>query len=169
MVAEAKTMYQKILIALDLSEIGEKVFNEALSLASKYEAGLLLLHVLSPEEDYSPLPIPPNLADIYPAQGNDLTLDFWRQQWEEFEQKGVAMLQKRANQAGEQGVKGEYRQIYGHAAKTICKIARAENIDLIVIGRRGRSGLGELFLGSVSNYVLHHAPCSVLIVQHLEK
>jgi nucleotide-binding universal stress UspA family protein len=64
------------------------------------------------------------------------------------------------------GVKGEYRQIYGHAAKTICKVAREENIDLIVIGRRGRSGLGELFLGSVSNYVLHHAPCSVLIVQH---
>ncbi|MCZ8054719.1 MAG: universal stress protein, partial [Microcystis sp. LE19-12.2C] len=53
-----------------------------------------------------------------------------------------------------------------HAAKTICKVAREENIDLIVIGRRGRSGLGELFLGSVSNYVLHHAPCSVLIVQH---
>jgi nucleotide-binding universal stress UspA family protein len=159
-------MYQKILIALDLSESGETVFNDAVSLASKYEANLLLLHVLSPEEDYSPLPIPPNLADIYPAQGNDLTLDFWRQQWEEFEQKGVAMLQKKAHQAGEQGVKGEYRQIYGHAAKTICKVAREENVDLIVIGRRGRSGLGELFLGSVSNYVLHHAPCSVLIVQH---
>ena len=159
-------MYQKILIAIDLSEMGESVFKEAVSLASKYEANLLLLHVLSPEEDYSPLPIPPNLADIYPSQGNDLTLDFWRQQWEEFEQKGVAMLQKRANQAGEMGVKGEYRQIYGHAAKTICKVAREENVDLIVIGRRGRSGLGELFLGSVSNYVLHHAPCSVLIVQH---
>ena len=88
-------MYQKILIAVDLSEMGESVFKEAVSLASKYEANLLLLHVLSPEEDYSPLPIPPNLADIYPAQGNDLTLDFWRQQWEEFEQKGVEMLQKK--------------------------------------------------------------------------
>ncbi|MDJ0563459.1 MAG: universal stress protein, partial [Microcystis sp. M49629_WE12] len=62
-------MYQKILIAVDLSEMGDSVFKEAVSLASKYEANLLLLHVLSPEEDYSPLPIPPNLADIYPAQG----------------------------------------------------------------------------------------------------
>jgi nucleotide-binding universal stress UspA family protein len=87
-------MYQKILIAVDLSEMGESVFKEAVSLASKYEANLLLLHVLSPEEDYSPLPIPPNLADIYPAQGNDLTLDFWRQQWEEFEQKGVPCCKK---------------------------------------------------------------------------
>ena len=37
--------------------------------------------------------------------------------------------------------------------------------DVIVMGHRGISGLQEFFLGSVSNYVLHHAPCSVLIVQ----
>ncbi|MDB9482953.1 universal stress protein, partial [Dolichospermum circinale CS-537/05] len=35
---------------------------------------------------------------------------------------------------------------------------------LIMMGRRGRSGLAEFFLGSQSNYVLHHAPCSVQIV-----
>ena len=37
--------------------------------------------------------------------------------------------------------------------------------DLIVIGRRGHQGLSEILLGSVSNYVVHHAPCSVLVVQ----
>jgi nucleotide-binding universal stress UspA family protein len=89
-------MYQKILIAVDLSEMGDSVFKEAVSLASKYEANLLLLHVLSPEEDYSPLPIPPNLADIYPAQGNDLTLDFWRQQWEEFEAERGGYVAKKS-------------------------------------------------------------------------
>jgi nucleotide-binding universal stress UspA family protein len=159
-------MYQKILTAMDLSAMGEIVFTEALSLAAKYEATLLLLHVLSHEEDYSPLPIPPNLADIYPAQGNDLTLESWRQQWEAFEQQGLEMLHKRAKLVGEQAVKGEYRQIYGQAARTICRLAKEERVDLVVIGRRGRSGIGEFFLGSVSNYVLHHAPCSVLIVQH---
>ncbi|MEO0350033.1 MAG: universal stress protein, partial [Cyanobacteria bacterium P01_A01_bin.15] len=39
------------------------------------------------------------------------------------------------------------------------------NADLIMMGRRGRSGFSELLLGSVSNYVMHHAPCSVLTVQ----
>ncbi|MGQ9872468.1 universal stress protein [Leptodesmis sp.] len=37
--------------------------------------------------------------------------------------------------------------------------------DLILIGNRGHTGLKELFLGSASNYVLHHAPCSVLTVK----
>jgi glycosyltransferase involved in cell wall biosynthesis len=37
--------------------------------------------------------------------------------------------------------------------------------DLVVMGRRGLSGIKEMFLGSVSNYIIHHVPCSVLIVQ----
>ena len=36
---------------------------------------------------------------------------------------------------------------------------------MIVVGSRGLKGLKEMFLGSVSNYVTHHAPCSVLIVR----
>ena len=35
----------------------------------------------------------------------------------------------------------------------------------MVIGRRGHKNISEMFLGSVSNYVMHHAPCSVLVVQ----
>ena len=46
----------------------------------------------------------------------------------------------------------------------ICELAKFWNADLIIMGRRGRSGLAEVFLGSESNYVLHHAPCSVQIV-----
>ncbi|RMG10302.1 MAG: universal stress protein, partial [Cyanobacteria bacterium J055] len=36
---------------------------------------------------------------------------------------------------------------------------------LIIVGRRGRQGIEEAVLGSVSNYVVHHAPCSVLAIQ----
>ncbi|MGB5631931.1 MAG: universal stress protein, partial [Waterburya sp.] len=46
--------------------------------------------------------------------------------------------------------------------------AKEWGADLIVIGRRGYRNISEMFLGSVSNYVIHHAPCSVLVVQGSE-
>ena len=158
-------MYKKILVALDMSEMSEEVFAQALAVAQQSEASLLLLHVLSPEEDNSPLPIPPDLTDLYPAVGNDLTLEAWREQWEQFEQEGLEMLRSHTEEAASVGVKAELKQISGPPAKNICQLAQDWQADLIAIGRRGRSGFREIFLGSVSNYVLHHAPCSVLIVQ----
>ena len=44
-------------------------------------------------------------------------------------------------------------------------LAKDWNADLIIMGRRGLTGLSEMFLGSVSNYVVHHASCSVLLIQ----
>lgn len=158
-------MFNKLLVAIDMSEMAKDVYSTALSLAIKHNANLILLHVLSHEEDYSPLPIPSNINEIYPATGNDLTLETWRKQWVDFEHEGLEMLKKRADEATRAGIQVEYQQIYGNAARSICKLAETSHVDLIIIGRRGKSGLGELFLGSVSNYVLHHAPCSVLIVQ----
>ncbi|MEL6910326.1 MAG: universal stress protein [Cyanobacteria bacterium J06629_2] len=53
----------------------------------------------------------------------------------------------------------------GQLSSTICEFAHSCQADVIAIGRRGHSGLQEMFLGSVSNYVVHHAPCSILLVQ----
>jgi nucleotide-binding universal stress UspA family protein len=158
-------MFEKMLVAIDMSEMGKKVFTSALYLAQKNNANLMLLHVLSAEEDNSPLPIPPDLRDIYPAVGNDLTLEVWRQQWEEFQRQGLEVLQSFAQEATRAGVSVESKQIPGSPSRTICQAAREWQANLIIIGHRGRSGLSEMFLGSVSNYVLHHAPCSVLMVQ----
>jgi len=159
-------MFNKMLVAMDMSEMAKDIYSVALSMAIKHHANLILLHVLSSEEEYSPLLIPPNLSDIYPVTGgNDLTLQTWRKQWDDFVQEGLEMLKTRAAEATKAGIQVDLQQIYGNSARTICKIAEESNVDLIILGRRGRSGLSELLLGSVSNYVLHHAPCSVLTVQ----
>jgi nucleotide-binding universal stress UspA family protein len=158
-------MFDKMLVAIDRSEIGKKVFDCALSVAEKHRGNLLLLHVLSAEEDNSPLPIPPNLTELYPAVGNDLTLETWRQQWQEFERQGLEMLRSLEREAASMGVSAEFQQISGSPSRVICQVAREWQANLIVIGHRGRSGLSEMLLGSVSNYVMHHAPCSVLMVQ----
>lgn len=159
-------MFNKILVTVDTSEISKIVFAEALSLATKSNGTMMLLHVLSAEEENSPLPIPPDITEIYPAAGNELTLEAWREQWESFQREGLEMLSNYALEATQQGVQAEYQQIMGSPGHTICKIASDYQADLIAIGHRGRSGLSELLLGSVSNYVLHHAHCNVLVVQH---
>ena len=55
--------------------------------------------------------------------------------------------------------------VWGHAATEICKFAQAKDVDLIVIGSHGRSGLKEALLGSVSHAVANRAPCPVTIVR----
>ncbi len=50
--------------------------------------------------------------------------------------------------------------------QVICSLARTWNADLVVVGRRGLSRVNELLRNSVSNYILHHAACPVLVVHH---
>jgi len=53
----------------------------------------------------------------------------------------------------------------GEPGREICALAQEWSADLILLGRRGMQGLGELLLGSVSNFVMHRANCAVLVVQ----
>jgi nucleotide-binding universal stress UspA family protein len=157
-------MFQKILVALDGSSLGEHVFEKALSLAKKMDAAMLLLHVLTPMEEGYPMPaVYPGPDSVYP--GNDEAILIFAQQWKDFEKRGLEMLQKLNDQALAAELMSEFTQNTGDPGHVICKVASSWGADLIVVGRRGRSGLSELILGSASNYVLHHAPCSVLALQ----
>ena len=74
-------------------------------------------------------------------------------------------LESYARQARSRNIKVEIVQNIGDAGRTICETAKNYAADLIVMGRNQKSMLSEIFLGSTSNYVLHHAPCSVLVIQ----
>ncbi|WP_017653626.1 universal stress protein [Fortiea contorta] len=156
-------MFKKILVALDRSEMAPQVFKQALALAKLTGASLMLQHVLSVEEESSPYVSMLSSFDYYPGI-NSASFDYYQKQWEIYKNAGLKLLQSYSAQANTVGINTEFTQSLGVPGRLICDLSRNWNADLIVIGRRGRSGLAEFFLGSVSNYVLHHAPCSVQIV-----
>jgi nucleotide-binding universal stress UspA family protein len=53
----------------------------------------------------------------------------------------------------------------GKPTDVVISFCIAESYDLIVIGSRGQRAIEQLLFGSVSNYVLHHAPCPVMVVR----
>jgi len=55
--------------------------------------------------------------------------------------------------------------VYGDASLEIANFANSKRYDLVVIGSRGRSGLNELFLGSVANSVVHRSKVPVLVTK----
>jgi nucleotide-binding universal stress UspA family protein len=159
-------MVNKILAAIDLSENSEEVFEQAVALATSSKASLMLLHVLSYEEEDSPSPI----ASVSPyVPGSAFMAEAWdmqRQEWQEYEKKGLELLRSLCDRAIAAGVQTEFTQTFGSTGRVICNRARSWEAEVIVMGRRSHSRLGEIFLGSVSNYVVHQAPCSVFIVRH---
>jgi len=64
-----------------------------------------------------------------------------------------------------QGLTVDTRVLKGVPAIAIVDFAKSNGADLIVIGTHGRTGLGQLMLGSVANKVVHSAPCPVLLVR----
>ncbi|WP_413164375.1 universal stress protein [Capilliphycus salinus ALCB114379] len=157
-------MFTKILVAIDLSTVSESLFEKALSLAKFYQAELMLLHVLSHDEQGSPIVEGITGLNYYEMVELE-TIKSYKKRWQEYIETGLERLTTYATQATEAGVASEYSQPMGKPGHQICEAAKEWNADLIIIGRRGYSGLSELILGSVSNYTLHHAHCSVLIVQ----
>ena len=157
-------MFHKLLVAIDNSDMSQHVFDEAVSLAKKSNANLMLLHVLNPlDEQYiNGMSIEPTLLyPEYQAQKNEIHI----KDWTKLKQDRLNWLNSQCEQATKLGIVAEFNQYIGEASRTICDVARNWDADLIIMGRRGRRGLSEFFLGSVSSYVLHHAPCSVLVVQ----
>ena len=155
-------MFHKILAAIDRSPNSKAVFDTAIALTKATGASLLLLHVLSGEEKDSP-PIPPLTPIGYNSLNAKLQEDYW-QQWHIYEEQGLNLLRSYTDEAAAGGVSNEFTQNSGSPGREICAVAQTWNADTIVMGRRGHSGLNELILGSVSNYVFHHAPCSVHVV-----
>ncbi|WP_299404963.1 universal stress protein [Acaryochloris sp. IP29b_bin.148] len=161
-------MFHRIVVALDHSEAAISVFDQALDLAGMTQANLMLLHVLSIDDQDAP-DTPTPFPSMYYYPGLSATsIKVYQQQWEKYTQTAQDILQAQADEAKLAGISVEFTQKQGSPGETICEVAKEWQADLILLGSRGRAGLSEWLLGSVSNYVMHHAPCSVLVSRETE-
>lgn len=158
-------MMKKILVAINHALSNEAVLREAIVLAKSYPAELMLLHVLSSEEEDSPIRIPAGAETLYWPSWSDFNLEMWREQWKTYASECLEQLQSLATEARQAGLTVEFRRLMGSPGRMIREFAESWGSELIVMGSHGHTGFKELLLGSVSNYVLHHASCSVLIVK----
>lgn len=142
-----KDKIQKILLPIDGSESSVKALEMAISLTNTVGGQLTVLEVV---EDFGPLP---GYYEDAPSGKN-------RANWIS-EQR----FEKVHPQLDESKIDWKRQVIEGYPAEKICEIAEKDEYDLIIIGSRGLSVVGRFFLGSVSDRVIHHAPCSVMVVK----
>jgi nucleotide-binding universal stress UspA family protein len=158
-------MFQKILIAVGDSPDSARISESGLLLADKLGAEILFLHVINPgmingfEAIGTPL-----MGGIMPM-ANDLAIEAYVKQSQATERRGMELLQSYAKQAIDRNIKVDILQNIGNSGVMICEAAKKWAADAILLGRNQKSVLSEIFLGSTSNYVLHHALCSVITIR----
>ena len=82
-----------------------------------------------------------------------------------FREESANILDKCKQIAEKNDVKIETVMGEGDATSTIVGYAQKGDFDTVIIGRRGLGRFKEMMLGSISNKVLHHAKCTVMIVK----
>jgi nucleotide-binding universal stress UspA family protein len=148
---------RKILVAIDGSKPSLDASEQAISLAAKYEAELIAVHVVSPDVRYGYLEdvITPGL----PASLKEVVVLAM--------EKGQKYLDNVMQNASENKVEVRTEVLIGASSvvKEIVEYAEEHKIDLIVIGSRGISGIKKMLLGSTASGILSYAHCPVLIVK----
>jgi nucleotide-binding universal stress UspA family protein len=125
--------------------LAERVLVYLEHVARVEEAEVIVLHVYDLPERYSAADGYEALCAQYEAVAGEIVDD------------AVAHLQER-------GANARGFAVVGDSARAILETAAQENVSLIVIGSRSPSSMAELMLGSVSQEVLRHASCPVLVV-----
>jgi nucleotide-binding universal stress UspA family protein len=144
--------FKKVLIAFDGSDQAMKAFTVAEELAKRYSAQLVVLNAVE-------LPFPSLVPRVAPA---DITAA--REYAMDDAKTKVDSLVLQAKTDGVD-TKGQILDKGGSPVKVILEYAEEEGIDLIVTGTRGLGGFEKMLLGSVSNGLVSHAHCGVLVVR----
>jgi universal stress protein A len=140
----------RITCCVDFSDRAEAAFDKALEMAGRFNAKLYVVHVLPPV-------INPLLAD-----------DEWP--WPEEPKRSLILkVEERLHQEYgariDNHIDADLVVLDGHVSSEIITFLEEQEVDLVIVGSYGASGMGLVLFGSVANRIAHKAPCSVMIVR----
>ncbi len=142
----APVKFERILVATDFSPSSEKALHHAIAIARHFDSTLYLAHVVS------------SLGFV--LAGPDTAVAASEAAW-----RDARRLEDRLDSAGIlTGVKHEIAVREGKVWEEIERMVTDHDINLIVLGTHGRTGLRKLVLGSVAEEIFRHATCPVLTV-----
>jgi nucleotide-binding universal stress UspA family protein len=136
---------KRILCPLDFSDNSRIALGYASTLAKESNAKLYLVHV-----DDSQVPYDAGFAAYVAPPDNTEAL--------QEQLTGISPT--------DPDVEFEHQLVVGHPADAIVDFAKDHDIDLIVMGTHGRSGVARLLMGSIAEAVVRRAECPVLTVKH---
>jgi nucleotide-binding universal stress UspA family protein len=158
--SQTKGKFSKILITVDGSEQSMDAADYAIVMAKKEDnnAQLIALHVLFSQTGYA---YSTNMFGLFtPSSINELLEDAKNEAQQWFDKIKEKLYENRDIQ-----LKTEVVVSPTSVVGAIVDYAERENVDLIVIGSRGRSGFKKMLLGSTASGVVTYATCPVLVVK----
>lgn len=142
-----KTLIKKILVGTDFSSNSDKAVDYAVSLAEKFGADILLVHIIE-SFAYS-------VTDTATVISHEKALLV----------TASALLDNLLKKLVEQNVSVKSELAQGSPHREIIKKAEKYGADLIVVGTHGRSAIERFFIGSVAEKIVRFATCPVLTVR----
>ncbi len=142
---------QTILVPYDFSEHADRACDWAIELAKKWNAKICLFQAI-----FEGTPV------VYPGTAAPSDLPKWETRILE---EARARLHDFAARRDTGSVTVETYVDLGPPFWAICQAVEKYQVDLIVMGSHGRTGLAHVFLGSVAERVVRHSSCPVLVVR----
>ncbi|MFY9966601.1 MAG: universal stress protein [Nitrososphaeraceae archaeon] len=153
--------FSRVLVAIDGSISSMHTIDYAISIAMKNNSQLVILYVI----DVYKYPYLPSSIILAPTFGSEKYLEERNEAEERMNKIKEKYKQKTKNNIDSKELKTEIIEGAKSAATTIMEYAESENIDLIIIGSRGRTSFKKLLLGSVSSDIIKNAHCAVLVIR----
>ena len=153
--------FSRVLVAIDGSTSSMHTIDCAISIAMKNNSQLVILYVI----DVYKYPYLPSSIILAPTFGSEKYLEERNEAEEQMNKIKEKYKQKTKNNVDSKELKTEIIEGAKSAATTIIEYAESENIDLIIIGNRGRTSFKKLLLGSVSSDIIKNAHCTVLVIR----